>query len=645
MNLQKLETVEIPLNKLALWDHNVRTSGAEDNLGELIASIRSVGLLQSLVVKKASRGTFVIGAGKRRFLALSQLLEQGDIKRSFAVPCRIAPDEADLTEISLAENIIRTDMSVFQEVSACRALVDAGNCVADIAARFGMGENIVNCRLALARVSRVMWKLYEEEDLSLGVLQAFTLTDDHATQERIWNDLPEWDRDKPNLIRRILLKEEIPATDKRVRFVGLDSYEAAGGFVGRDLFSEGEDGAYVADPELLTRLVNDKLQTLATAATAEGWKWVNVQPQIDHQALGKFRRIQPTPVPLPKKDAAKLEKLEAKQNKLQEQLETEPESDEEANALYDQLEAVEKDIEAIQAKQTATYDADTIAHCGTVVTIGHNGEAQLIYGLLSKEDAAQLAHGPEEAEDEPTGVDPIADQPPPAYSAVLVETLTTIKTAAIAAELSQQHNVALAGVVHALVLSQFGLDLHLYRSQSSIQINSTQPSLAEAAASKGVQALSEQKTAWLSRLPKTPNALWQWILAQPQDTLLALLAFCAALSLNGVKTKNDSGATRLHHADAVATALKMDMRHWFTPTADNFFNKVSKARILEAMTEAGKANSSAANLKKGPLAELAETTLAGTGWLPEPMRIAPEQPEDTSFALFEKEEEVTEEQP
>ena len=68
MNLQKLETVEIPLNKLALWDDNVRTSGAEDDLGELIASIRSVGLLQSLVVKKASRGTFVIGAGKRRFL-------------------------------------------------------------------------------------------------------------------------------------------------------------------------------------------------------------------------------------------------------------------------------------------------------------------------------------------------------------------------------------------------------------------------------------------------------------------------------------------------------------------------------------------------------------------------------------------------
>jgi ParB family chromosome partitioning protein len=182
----------------------------------------------------------------------------------------------------------------------------------------------------------------------------------------------------------------------------------------------------------------------------------------------------------------------------------------------------------------------------------------------------------------------------------------------------------------------------LYRSQSSIQINSTQPHLAEAAASPAVQALSEQKTAWLQRLPKTPNALWQWILVQAPDTLLDLLAFCAALSLNGIKTKSDAAPTRLHHADAVATALNMDMRKWFTPTADNFFSKVSKPHILEAMTEAGKApNSNApAKLKKGPLAELAEKTLAGTGWLPEPIRIAPAQPEDNSFAISDDEEEV-----
>jgi ParB family chromosome partitioning protein len=218
-------------------------------------------------------------------------------------------------------------MSVFQEVSAFRAMVEAGKSVADVAARFGVTENVVNCRLALARVSPLLWQLFEEEELSLGVLQAFTLTDNHATQERLWNDLPEWDRDKPNVIRRILLKEEIPGTDKRVRFVGLDAYEAAGGIVRRDLFSEGEDGASIIDPELLTRLVNEKLQTLANDAKAEGWKWIDVQPQIDHQTFGKFRRIQPTPMPLPKKDAVKIAKLEEKKAELQEQTETDSDAD------------------------------------------------------------------------------------------------------------------------------------------------------------------------------------------------------------------------------------------------------------------------------------------------------------------------------
>jgi ParB family chromosome partitioning protein len=163
--------------------------------------------------------------------------------------------------------------------------------------------------------------------------------------------------------------------------------------------------------------------------------------------------------------------------------------------------------------------------------------------------------------------------------------------------------------------------------------------LAEAADSKAVQSLSQQQTAWLKRLPKTPQALWQWCLSAPTDTLLSLLAFCSALSVNAVQRKNDTDAERIHHADALATALHIDMRNWFTPTAANFFSKVSKTRIFDAMSEAGKTDAahSAANLKKGPLAEFAETTLAASGWLPEPIRIAPGQPEDTTFADEEEE--------
>jgi hypothetical protein len=49
------------------------------------------------------------------------------------------------------------------------------------------------------------------------------------------------------------------------------------------------------------------------------------------------------------------------------------------------MESLQDRIEEIESRQTATFDADAKAQCGTIVTIGANGEAQLIAGLLRKE--------------------------------------------------------------------------------------------------------------------------------------------------------------------------------------------------------------------------------------------------------------------
>src|SRR3546814_7780374 len=60
----------------------------------------------------------------------------------------------------------------------------------------------------------------------------------------------------------------------------------------------------------------------------------------------------------------------------------------------------------------------------------------------------------------------------------------------------------------------------------------------------------------------------------------------------------------------------------WTPTADNYLNRVPKARILEAVTEA-KGIAAAElidHLQKGDMAEQAERLLADSGWLPEPLR-------------------------
>jgi ParB family chromosome partitioning protein len=375
-------------------------------------------------------------------------------------------------------------MCPVSELEAWPKMIQSGHCVAEIAARFGVTEAVVNRRLALARVSPVLLELYRANEIDLDVLQAFTLTDNHATQEQVWNDLQEWDRN-PEAIRHLLSNEDIPATDKRAKFVGLPAYEAAGGVVKRDLFSEDEEGAYIIDAPLLTHLVDAKLQTLATQANADGWKWVEVQPQTDHQALGKFRRIRATPSPLPPEDATRVEELEQKLTEIGDQMENDPDAD--CDALDEQAEEIQTQIAAIQEQQVPSFPADTKASCGVIITIGHNGEAQLIYGLSRKEDAAQLSadHTNEDA----TATEPTTEHQP--YSAVLVETLTVVKTAAIAAELSEQPVIALAAAVHALVLSQFGLDLKLYGTRGSIQINTTQPNLSEAATPKRPPSLSK----------------------------------------------------------------------------------------------------------------------------------------------------------
>ena len=65
------------------------------------------------------------------------------------------------------------------------------------------------------------------------------------------------------------------AIDKRVQFVGIDAYEAAGGDVMRDLFQQ-DDGGWLQKPVLLDRLAAERLEREADAVRSEGWKWVEV---------------------------------------------------------------------------------------------------------------------------------------------------------------------------------------------------------------------------------------------------------------------------------------------------------------------------------------------------------------------------------
>lgn len=591
----------IPLSKLVPWSGNVRkTQGADTSLAELAASIAAHGLLQPLVVREEKRGRFAVIAGGRRLAALQLLAKDGRIKADHLVPYSLLPSAVDATEASLAENALREAMHPADQFEAFRALIDAGSSVADVAARFGVPDSIVEKRLRLARVSPVIIEAYRKGQLTLECVMAFAVTEDRDAQEALWSEAPDWLRDDPRSIRAALTENEIAATDKRVRLVTLKAYEKAGGAVRRDLFAEGPKGVFILDPALLESLVLKKLEKAAKSVRKEGWKWVEILPSFTYEDAGAYKRRHAEPVPLTEEQAAEVTALES-----------------EADAFYD----IEGDLSAEQqerfdavsarlnelSEQGEFWPPETLQIAGAVVSVDSSGEVDVTRGLVRPEDAPQSSPAKSMSRD------------PDALPASLTESLTAERSAALSASLMNAPDLALAAVVHA-----FALDVFYREPSSCLDISLHVQSLKQAEGSKAADAIEAAREHWRERLPSDSADLWNWCLTQLSGSLLELLAFCAAQSVDAVIVPKRSDAGRLAHADALAKALAFDMATWFRPTAENYFARISKPQMLEALAEAKGVPPAPAwsAMKKGELAQLAAREIAATGWLPKPLRIA-----------------------
>jgi ParB family transcriptional regulator, chromosome partitioning protein len=587
----------IPLNKLTLWEGNVRKTNANEGIEELKASIAAVGVLQSLVVRKANRGKYAIVAGQRRYRALTALAKGGDIESDTPIPCHILAASADPTEISLTENAVRLQMHPADQFEAFRDLIDAGSAPADIAARFGISEAVVKQRLRLARVSPTILSAYREGTLTLDQVQAFSVSDDHAAQDRVLEELPDWN-DEPDAIRSALTEGEITATDKRVRFVTLEAYEAAGGAIRRDLFAEDDDGIFVLDAQLLSRLAMDKLRTEAETIRAEGWKWVEPALEFGYEVRGEFRRLHAERLPLSDEAAAEHKALAAEYESLFDNL---SEPDEETSERLNTIEARIGELE----DTPCAFTPDVIAIAGAVVTVGSNGTLDVVRGLVKSEDEPEGGETSESRKERPE------------FSAVLIESLTEAKSAAIGASLAKNPDIALAAVVYTLAS---GI-LIMGPSRSCLRLSAGVTYYK--AESQGATTLQDLRDEWSERLPGDEDALWEWCLAQDRETLLQLLAYCAGATVNAIDAKQHGPQTaRLGFADTLARSMNLDMKAWFTPTAENYFGRVGRDSVLAALSEAKgiPAKRSLQKLKKSDLAQLAEREIAGTGWLPKPIR-------------------------
>jgi ParB family chromosome partitioning protein len=333
-----------------------------------------------------------VAAGERRRRALLLLQSRGRLPKDHEVLCELVPPERAL-EVSIAENSGREPLHPADEFDAFKAMIDEGKGIEDVAVRFGVSVLTVRRRLKLAALSPKLLALYRQDGINLDQLMALTLSDEHAVQEAAWFGVPQWEQGAAAIRRRLTAGEVEAAGSALVRFVGIEAYELAGGAVKRDLFDT-EQGRFVCDTALLQRLATEKLEAIAETVRGEGWGWVEARLDVDHQAL---RQLTPADCDLRKPDAGErreLAELAQRSRELARQSDGLHVHEEGWQQETELIELEERDIAARQRsiQQGLRVWAPNIkAVAGVIVTVGREGDAEVIRGLLRDSDSKVIA--------------------------------------------------------------------------------------------------------------------------------------------------------------------------------------------------------------------------------------------------------------
>ena len=642
---------KIALGQLALSPKNVRKtkpSAADD--AALEASIAAHGLKQNLGVEvgaqDATKGDrFFVHAGGRRLKALQALCAKGVIDAAYKVPC-VIDDTDDAAEISLAENVVRAAMHPADEFEAFAALIGEGATEEEVAGRFGITVTHIRKRMKLALVAPEILDRYRNETITLETLMAFTLTDSHNRQREVFAAIEPnlgYGGSPAHLVRRQLTETRVSGNSRLARFVGVEAYEAAGGKLTRDLFSDekGAQSVWFDDPGLLETLALVRLEDDAETLRLS-WKWVDVMLDMPWQAAQAFGRVYPEPVDADPAVDEEMSQVDARLSELSDTSELSDAETEEYERLVVRAEALEDQLDQLEQ----TYSDEAMAIAGGLLSLDHSGEIRFEAGLVRPEDIpseapadtptkrssgtvdASDAGGSEDAhdcgknssEDNVDGGDdddvaaPAADSPkslridaPRAVamryagqsqsvddaatarrkemglSAALADDLRAIRHQILKAHLAGDFEIAFDLNLYSLCTSVFAVGCRLRPVDLSVTPAMNQSSAAHLTGTVAEKMLETQKKAlrldWM-QLPK-PEDFTALSALKPREKQ-ALFAFATACGLVP-QLSLDHGANPV--IEEAGRRMTVDVAACWRPTAASYFSRVKKEMSLDVARE------------------------------------------------------------
>lgn len=598
--------LEVPLSRLSVAPENVRQTPVNDEDQKVLeASIEAHGLLSSLVVRRGRPGHYLVSAGRRRFQALESLRDRKVFGEDDPVPCRLVP-KGQAVEVSLAENVARVPLDPADQVVAFRELHEAGTTIPKIAARFGCTEHLVHQRLRLGGLADEVLDLYREGRCGLAVLKAFALTPDHDRQLKVLRAVTspgQAHNVQPYQVQNLILEDKVSAGSRIAKFVGLETYEAAGGQVLRDLFADESrgEGIWLEDLPLLKKLADKRLAQ--TATELEGRRaWVEVRDEFTYWDREKLGEVKPRPGKPTEEESAESSRIEARIDelvKIDQNLDDGEDLDDELREEWDRLEERRDAIdEAVEARRQ--FGPKQREYIGAVVTVGHNGELKVHDGLVKPKDKKKARMGESQngtGSSSPSMSNPQTEAMQSAgLSNVLGDDLRAIRTTVVKAHLARDFELAFDLAAFELAVAAFrptsGIGMPHYPAALAIDHTKTdfrphkrreEREFAEASPGEALHAVlhDELELGWIEI--KDPAERWEAFRKLALIERENLFAAAIARTVKG-QLSVDASHRRRPQLEDVIEELDIPWQK-VRPTEKYFWTRLSAPQILEIAGE------------------------------------------------------------
>jgi len=206
--------VELDLGSIEVNPFQPRTSFNEESLRELASSIRELGVIQPITVRKLDFNKYQLVSGERRFRA-SKLVGLETIPAYI----RIANDQESL-EMALVENIQRQDLDPIEIALSYQRLIEEINVTQEeLSDRVGKNRSTIANYLRLLKLDPIIQTGMRDGFISMGHGRALINVDDLSDQLDIYEKILSQNlsvRDTESLVRDYKNPEQKAASQKMV---------------------------------------------------------------------------------------------------------------------------------------------------------------------------------------------------------------------------------------------------------------------------------------------------------------------------------------------------------------------------------------------------------------------------------------------